>query len=204
MSDGAALKIAGTTLALETHHLRCEVQVTRLASGRRRVQVSASGWEAPDLAAIDWDAPVAIGWLDPGGAGDAEVWLSISVLSPGPVYTSDVAGVLVQWSLAGVESELSSSAVTIAGTDYSAAISADPDPGQVQVMTDGSAALLQAWVRWTVRIEGEGPGPAVSAGEVAISSAVWSGTLLTAGVSRSWDPESGARRWTITGTGTAS
>lgn len=192
------LRIAGVALPIDTSHLGCAVQVSRDARGRRRIAISASGIQPPDVSAVAWSAPVLVEWRDL--TSDTAAWSGLSVLSAGVQRTDDMMGVAVSWALSGVEADESASPVSIASAPYWGQVSADPIGGAIQRKTDGSGTLLRAWGKRRVSIRGESvTPPAVSPGSVSVVSARYSGSLLVTGISVADDPGTGLVQWTLVG-----
>lgn len=191
------LRIGGLELPVETHRAACSVQVSTDGQGRRTVAITASGIWPPALGAIDWSAPVTLDWIDLAQADTA--WVSVSVQSPGPQITSDLAAVTCSWTLTGIDADESGSAVTIDGTPYLASVAIEPRDGVMQVKTNGAATLLRANTRVRVTLTGESrAAPAVS-GVVAIVSPLYSGDILTFGPSATYQQATGLVAWTLTG-----
>lgn len=190
-----ALSIGGVTIALR-ERLRFDVEVKPHRSGRREISIQAEGSAPPDLSAVNFALPVVVAYTDHLGSAK-----TITVLSEGPQRSDDIAGAWTSWSLTGVESLGGGGALTIGGTTYWGTVQVAYLGGTIQRMSDGSGVLLSAWSKRKVTLAGEGAAsvPAVGAGTVAITSNLYTGDLVTLGVSRSWDPDTGLTSWTLEG-----
>ncbi|WP_295586571.1 hypothetical protein [uncultured Lamprocystis sp.] len=177
------LTIGGVVLAAETH-LDLAVALGRHPSGRRTLQIQAGGWWPPPLDAVVWTAPVTVTYADLVTRAPA----SLTVLSTGVTRTDDLAGPTCTWSLSGVEATGGSVLVTLGTTAYWATV-------QVQTTRSGTRE---------VTLNGEGPtAPVISAGSVAVTSTLYTGTLTVTATSVTSDPTTGLVAWTVTGTDAA-
>lgn len=193
------LTIGGVTLPHDTHHLACEVTTGYGTGGQRTLRISARGWHAPALSAVDFTGAVTVTWVDRRTGGTTR---SLSIRSPGPEITDDLGAMGAAWTLTGTsDSEPGSWAgrVTIGGTVYQAGIAVGPIGGTILRKTSGAGLLLRAWGKKAVRITGRGTPPTVTPGTLAIVSTVWSGTILCTGVSTTVDAETGALTWSLDG-----
>jgi hypothetical protein len=197
VSEPYAIQIGGVTVPWQCHCKGLSVDVERHASGRLRVSLKASGFYPPALSGVDWSAPVTITWADLGTDGG---YASLSVLSTGVQRSDDVLGVVAGWSLIGVAAGSHAGLATIGGSTYWCSVDARPLAGPIQRMSTGAGVLMRPWSKQAVTIRGEtgGSAPAVS-GAVAVTSEAFTGTLLTQGVAKSWDPETGLLTWTLEG-----
>jgi len=177
------LRIAGTELPIATHHLSCQVQVTRDALGRRTLSVSASGHAPPALTAVTWTSAVTVEWRDL--ESESAAWTALAILSAGWERTDDLSGITVAWSLKGVEASATASPVTLGGTHYW---------GTVQV------SAPRALTRRQVQIKGEGvSAPTAAGGSVTVASGPFNGSLITLGVASQTDAATGLISWTLDG-----
>lgn len=86
-----------------TYRVRGDGSVAKLQgprAGKRKISISASGLYPPDLATVDWAAPVVITYKDLA-LDDASS--SITVLSDGPRTDQDLRRVATGWTLEGRE-----------------------------------------------------------------------------------------------------
>lgn len=190
-----ALTIGGVSIP-QAARLKFDLELTPNASGRRELKIQAEGTAPPSLGTVNWAAPVTVAWTDHLGTG-----YSITVLSAGVVRSDAISDAWTSWTLDGVESTGGGGTVTIAGTSYWASVEMSYLGGTVQRMSNGAGVLLSAWSKKKVTFSGESAGtvPAVGAGTVAVVSGLYTGNLVTLGVSRSWDPDTGLTSWTLEG-----
>ena len=199
IDPSGSLSIGGVQLDLACWNL--SASVTRSTDGT--VKVAASGRQRPALDGIDWSETVAVIWNPTGDAGDVQT----AALDNGALEIAyDLVAGSYTWTLAEKSASGSSAsesdlwaAVTIGGTGYDARVSREPLGGTIQRKTNGAGTLLSAWNKTKVTITGEGPVPPVTAGSVAIASAVYTGSLLITGISSANQANSTALSWTLTG-----
>lgn len=191
------LRIAGAELPIETHHLSCSVRLTCDGRGRRKIEIAATGIQPPTLTGVGWTGAVVIEWRDITSAEGG--WQSLSVLSPGPQLSTDMAAITVAWSLSGIEAAENGSAVMIGGTPYWARVETSPLGGVIQRKTNGSGTLLRAWDKLRVTLTGESVSAPSAAGLVAIISPLYTGNLLCFGVSCAESADSGLTTWSLNG-----
>lgn len=181
MTTPTALSIGGVVPDPRSWCLGCQVSAGPTSTGPRRVRVQARGWEPPVLTGVDWSAPVILAWSTPHET------LSVTVQAAPPEFTYDAASGEYGWSLEGIETGTPTGvpgAVSIDGTTYWAA---------VQVSAPRARARRQ------VQIRGEGATAPAGSGAVTVTTALFSGTLITLGASVSRDPLTGRVSWTLDG-----
>lgn len=191
----SSLTIGGVSVPLYAR-LAMEVAVTRHSSGRRSLSIRCRGQLAADLSAVPWTAGVAVAWVD--HLGDSG---TMTILSAGPQISHDVAAAVSSWSLDGVEASGLAGTVTIAGTAYWGTTQVEPMGGTIQRASNGAGTLLSAWSKRRVLLRGEGAGtgPTQGAGTVAVTTPLYTGNLITLGVRRAWDPDTGLLAWSLEG-----
>jgi hypothetical protein len=103
--------------------------------------------------------------------------------------------------LEGVEASGLAGTVTIAGTAYWGVTEVELMGGYVQRASNGAGTLLSAWSKKRVRLSGEGAGtgPTQGAGTVSVTTPLYTGSLITLGVRRAWDPSTGLLTWSLEG-----
>lgn len=174
----STLTIGGVSVALYAR-LAMDVQITPHPSGRRAIQIQASGTLQPDLSTVDFGQPVTIAWTD--HLGDSH---SITALCAGIQQSDDVAQAKSSWTLTGVEALGGQGAITISGTDYWGAVQVDHDGARKVVALSGESA---------------GTSPVIAPGLVTIASELFSGEILTGGSVLAWDPDVALFRWSLAG-----
>jgi hypothetical protein len=191
------LSVAGVAIA-RTACLDLAVEVAPDAAGVRTLRLRASGSTDPGLGSVDWAAAVTVAY--PTGSGGSA---SITVLCPGLQREDDARSKRINWSIEGRETVAPSGAgtVTVAGTVYAGGAEAEYIGGTLQRASNGAGTLLSAWSKRRVRLTGTpaATAPTAGAGTVAVTTAVYTGNLITLGVERSMDPDTGLYSWSLEG-----